>query len=317
MIVFGGNSFEHEISILSVNNVLKNIKGNFENIDVAGITRDNEWYLLKDNNEVSKNWLLNANKIESVIKFLKNYNLVFPVMHGAYGEDGRIQSFFELFNINYVGSNSYASHICMDKELTKLIADKFSIKQIPYVVVKKDEKIKNLGIDFPLIIKPANGGSSIGISVANSNKEFKKSIKEAFKYDEKIIVEKFINARDFECAVFEGKKLVVSTIGEIKSCNKFYDFEAKYIKESKTTIPALLDENIIKDIQNLAEKIFKIYNLKDFARIDFLYDDVNKDLYFNEINTIPGFTPISMFPLLFENKGYNFSKVIEEIINHQ
>ena len=299
LVLCGGNSFEYDISILSVKNIIKNIDTDLFNFKVVLISKENEWFL-------------NNKKIENIIDFIKGFDLVFPVMHGAFGEDGRIQGFFELFYIPYLGANSSSSKICFDKALTKLILDKYPIKQVPYVIINKGEKVSIR--DFPVIVKPANGGSSIGISVANNHKELKNALNEAFAFDDKVVVEKFIKCRELECAIIEDKNLIVSTVGEIESCNKFYDFEAKYEKESNIIIPAKIDKKVIKEIQTASKKIFNILGISGFARIDFLYDEENKELYFNEVNTIPGFTDISMFPLLFKEQKLDFSELITKII---
>ena len=307
LIIYGGNSYEHDISILSAENVIKGLKELNYEFDQIYISKENKWYLIKKEGKAE---LLN------IIEFLKRYDIIFPVMHGAYGEDGKMQAFLELFDIKYVGSNSVASMIGMNKYFTKLVCGKENIKQIPYFLLNKEDKIPSK-VDFPVIIKPANGGSSIGISVAHSLKELKSSLKNAFKYDKNVIVEKFINGLELECGIVENKKLIVGDVGEIKHNHEFYDYAAKYEDKSEIIIPAKINYKLKKLIQNETKKIFKILNLKDFARIDFLYDNVNDTLYFNEVNTIPGFTDISMFPLLFKGKKLDFSKLIATIIEQK
>ena len=189
--------------------------------------------------------------------------------------------------------------------------EKHKVNQVPYFTLKEKEKIPSK-VEYPVIVKPANGGSSIGINVAHSLKELKKHITEAFKYDKTVIVEKFITGKELECAILEDKKIIVGSVGEIKHNHEFYDFDAKYKDDSKVIIPANISKNLSQKIQKETKKIFKILNLKDFARIDFLYDDKNDILYFNEVNTIPGFTNISMFPRLFKN--LNFSDILYKII---
>ena len=304
LVLYGGASFEHDISLISASNVVKTLKNLKYEFDKVYISKENIWYFVKDNNKVE---LLN------IIEFLKKYDLILPIMHGAFGEDGRLQAFLELFNIKYIGSNSVASMISMDKYLTKVLIEKHSINQVPYFVLNKNEKI-NSNMEFPLIVKPANGGSSIGINIAKNKKELKEAVKNAFKYDSKVIVEKFIKAREFECAIVENKNLIVSNVGEIKYNHEFYDFTAKYEDNSEMIIPAKIKKDLIKKIQNEALEIFKILALKGFARIDFLYDEKEDILYFNEVNTIPGFTEKSMFPLLFKDKHLNFEKLLKMII---
>ena len=307
LIIYGGKSYEHEISCMSAKNIVDKLKELDYNFDQVYISKENKWYLIKKEGKA---------EILNIIEFLKRYDTIFPVMHGAFGEDGKIQAFLELFDIKYVGSDSVASMIGMDKYFTKLVCEKANIKQVPYFLLNKDDKIPSK-VDFPVIIKPANGGSSIGISVAHSLKELKASLKNAFKYDKKVIVEKFINGLELECGIVENKKLIVGDVGEIKHNHEFYDYVAKYEDKSEIIIPAKIKNSLKNRIQNETIKIFKVLNLKDFARIDFLYDYVNDTIYFNEVNTIPGFTDISMFPLLFKGKKLDFPKLISTIIEQK
>ena len=302
LIIYGGNSYEHEISLLSAENIISILKKEDVFFDQIFISKDNRWYLIKDDAKV---------EILNIIEFLKKYDLVFPIMHGAYGEDGHMQAFFELFNIPYVGSNSSSSIIAMNKYFTKIIVEKHNINQIPFTYMNNKEKIPSK-MEYPVIVKPTNGGSSIGINVAHSSKELKVYLKEAFKYDNSVIIEKFIRGKELECAIIDEKNLIVGNVGEIKHNHEFYDFEAKYKDKSEIIIPAKISKDLTKKIQTETKKIFKILNLKDFARIDFIYDDVNDILYFNEVNTIPGFTNNSMFPKLFEK--LSFEKIISKII---
>ncbi len=304
LLLYGGKSFEHDISCESAKNIINALKEGKYNFDQIYISKENEWFLIKEGDKV---------EIFNIIEFLKKYDFIFPIMHGAYGEDGRIQSFLELFNIKYIGSNSFSSMIAMDKYFTKLIIEKTDIKQVPYFIMMKDDKIPK-SIEYPVIVKPANGGSSIGISVASNINDLKKAVKEAFLYDNKVLIEKFIEARELECGILEDKKIIVGDVGEIKHNHKFYDFDAKYNDKSETIIPAKINKKLTKTIQQTAKKIFQILNLKDFARVDFLYDEKNDVLYFNEVNTIPGFTNISMFPLLFKSKKMDYTDVVLKLI---
>lgn len=304
LVLYGGNSYEHDISCISVQNVCKCLKNLRLSFDKVYISRENKWFLVQDD---GKSELLN------IVDFLKKYAIVFPVLHGSFGEDGRIQAFFELFGINYLGSNSLSSAIAMNKYLTKLVIEKTGIQQIPYFVLNKSDAIPE-NVEFPVIIKPLNGGSSIGISIAHSNSELKKSLKEGFKYDQNVIVEKFINGIDLECGIVELNKLIVGDVGEIRHSHEFYDYDAKYNEDSEIIIPAGIDKHLREEIQEYALKIFKALNLKDFARIDFILDKEKGTIYFNEVNTIPGFTEKSMFPILFQNKKLDFTKIIDKLI---
>lgn len=310
LILFGGNSYEHEVSCMSVNFVKNNIDNNLFNFELVGIDKENNWYIVDKNNDIDSNWKNNyINKINNIVEYIKKFDIVFPVIHGNTSEDGKLQSLFELYNIKYVGCNSYSSLICYDKLLTKLILEEHDIPQVPYVIYNDKTNIKN--IEYPVIIKPCKCGSSIGISVANNKKELIKGIKEAKKYDNNILIEKYIiKKRELECAVLEKKsKLIISDIGEIMNNDSWYDFDSKYKNKTETFI-SNIDKDTKKLIQHYSKKIFTILNCKDMSRIDFLYDINNKKLYFNEINTIPGFTEISMYPKLINDLGINYRKLL-------
>ena len=314
LILFGGNSFEHEISCKSVNFIIKNIDTNLFEYSVAGLDYNNNLYKVDKYLYINKNWKNNIKEqVIDIVSYFKSFDIIFPIIHGNTLEDGKLQSLFELFNIKYVGSNSYSSLISYDKLITKILLEKYSIPQVPYYIYNKDLNIKD--IKFPVIVKPCKCGSSIGISIANNKKELKNSIKKALKYDSQIIIEKFIkNNRELECAILQEKhKLVISDIGEIINNGKWYDYDSKY--ESKTdTVISDIDDKIKKEIKFYCSKIFKILNCSNLSRIDFLYDIENKKLYFNEINTMPGFTDISMYPKLMENEGISFKNLITNLL---
>ena len=237
-------------------------------------------------------------------------------MHGNPEENGNIQGMLNMFNIPYVGTDLLGSIISYDKDVTKTICSRYNIPQVPYITITENKPLKDINIDFPLIVKPAKCGSSIGINIANNLKELNKYLKEAFKYDDKIIIEKFVKARELECAALETKKLKLYPVGEIKACNTFYDYEAKYEGDTKLLIPAPINKELEKEIQEISKKIFKILSLKDLSRIDFLYDYNNKKLYFNEVNTMPGFTDTSMYPLLIKDKGISIKELITKLIEN-
>lgn len=312
LILFGGNSFEHNISCKSAKTILENIDTKKFNITSVGIF-ENNWYIFEDNLELLSNskWLEgNIKKIDNIVEFIKQFDKVFPIIHGNDGETGDLSGLFNLYNIDYVGSNILGHAIGYDKEITKIICSHYNIPQVEYITLHNNKHIKKIDINFPVIVKPASCGSSIGINIANNIKELNKYVNLAFKYDKKVIIEKFIKARELECAILEDKKIKVSTVGEIKSKNTFYDYESKYVLDSNLIIPAQLDKNIINKIQELSIKIFEILSLKDLSRIDFLYDYENNQIYFNEVNTIPGFTTISMYPQLFKEEGISIKELI-------
>lgn len=316
LVIFGGNSFEYKISCISAKTILENIDRSKYDVTALGITKDNHWYIFNDNIDLLKqDWTKGKiEEVTNIIEYLKAFDKIFPIIHGNPEENGNIQGLFELFNIKYVGTNLLGSIISYDKELTKIICNHHAISQVPYITITKEEELKEISIDFPVIIKPAKCGSSIGINIANNIEELNIHIKEAFKYDNKVIIEKYIKSRELECAVLFDKKLEASPIGEIKSANTFYDYESKYEKDSDLLIPAPISKELSKQIQELALKIYNILELKDLSRIDFLYDYNNNILYFNEVNTMPGFTGISMYPLLFKEKGISITDLITKII---
>lgn len=320
LILFGGNSSEHFVSCKSAKSIVENIDRNLFFYEMAGISFSGDWY--KFNDELS--YLENGNwldgrifLIDNVVDYLRHFDVVFPITHGNYGEDGRLQGFFDLFNIRYVGCKTMSSVIGFDKSLSKLVFDYLDIPQLPYMVIHKKYDIFSIieNIGFPMIVKPCCGGSSIGISKANNKKELVKAIKLAFNYDDKVIVEKFIFCRELECAVLGNRDFICSSPGEIKSCNDFYDYDAKYVQNSETIIPEM-DSNIVDRIHEYAGRIFIGMGIKDYARIDFFYDEHDDIIYVNEINTIPGFTNISMYPKLMENENISYTDLISILINN-
>lgn len=313
LLLFGTDSFEHEVSIISCKNIIKNIDRKKFIFDVVGISKDNEWFLVTDYEDLS---LYSDKQIYNVSEFVKMYDVIFPVIHGKNGEDGKLQGFLDICGIKYVGSNLISSSICMDKAYCKIICEKYRIPQIDYIILKKGEKL-NKKISYPVIVKPANGGSSIGISIVNNKKELKTSINNAFKYDDKIIIEKYIKARELECAVIETKNKIIIDVGEVLPSNTFYDYEDKYLKnETKYDLYPKIDKKIIKEIKDYSRIIFDILECKDLARIDFLYDYTNNKVYFNEINTMPGFTDISMYPMILSKNNLNLKDIITILINN-
>jgi len=319
LILFGGNSFEHEISCLSAKTILENIDTKKYKVTSIGIDKDNTWYLFNDNLNLltEGNWTIgNITKIDNIIEYLKQFDKVFPIIHGNPEENGNLQGMFNLFDIKYVGTDLLGSIISYDKAITKIFCEKHNIPQVPYQIITENKTIKNISIDFPIIIKPAKCGSSIGINIAKNIEELNKYLKLAFKYDNKVIIEKFIKSRELECAILKDKKLKVSPVGEIKSSNTFYDYEAKYLKESNLLIPANISKELTKEIQNISLKIFNLLELSNLARIDFLYDYNQKKLYFNGVNTMPGFTSISMYPMLFNNLKISTKELITKLIEN-
>ena len=261
---------------------------------------------------------VSCKSIDNIVEYLRCFDVVFPITHGNNGEDGKLQGFLDLFNIRYVGSKTTGSVVGFDKSLSKLFFNYLNIPQVPYIVVSEKYKVSSIinSLDFPMIVKPCSGGSSIGISKVNNKKELSKAIKNSLKYDDKVIIEKFVNCRELECALLGNKDFIISDLGEIKSCNDFYDYDAKYVQKSETVIPDDLPSSVVEKIKEYSGIIFKEMNIKDYSRIDFFYDESNDCIYVNEINTIPGFTTISMFPKLMEHENISYKDLISILINN-
>lgn len=314
ILVIGGESLEHRVSLESSKSILENIdKKKFQVLPVI-IGKDGTWY--EYHGEISNllNWEIEPiSVIENVPAVLKSCDVVFPMIHGAFGEDGRLQGFLELFHIPYVGCNSKTSMLGMDKEYMKMVAKEKDIPMLPYQVLTK-ENISEVN-NFPVILKPANGGSSIGIGVAHSKGELRKKYKKALACDSKVIMEKFASVRELEVGVLTNKKKTYfSSIGEILTDGNVYDYDKKYIDSMSTTTSASIPKEIEKRIYELAKKITSIFQLKGMTRIDFFYEEDTNSIYFNEINTIPGFTTISMYPKLWESKKMDYQKLLTNLL---
>lgn len=338
-VIFGGTSTEHEVSIVSGTSVIKNLNKEKYEIYPIYINKNGEWFKYTYQNQEFKvgDEIIGKEKIENIFEYLKKLDKVFPVLHGLGGEDGTIQGLLELLKIHYVGTRVLGSSICMDKAYTKLIFEKAEIPQAEYVYIRKNEddyifiekdfteekcdiyeliqKITEK-IEFPMFIKPSNSGSSVGINRANNALELAKAIEYASNYDNKILIEEKINGREIECAVLGNEEVEASCLGEILAAEEFYTFSAKYQnQESKTVIPADLPENLSNEVRNLAKKAYKAADCKGLSRVDFFVDDKNNKIYINEINTMPGFTQISMYPKLWEKSGMKYTELLDKLIS--
>ena len=295
LLIYGGESYEHDISIKSYNTIINNIDKTKYIVDSVYITKDNIW--------------LNNNKeIENIISFIKKFDVVFPIIHGFGGEDGKLQGMLDLFNIKYVGSKCGSSYICMDKIRTKEILSNYDIPITKYWLTKDN-------IEYPVIVKPSNGGSSIGITVVEKENNIYSAIDNAYKYDNRVIIEEFIkDPIEIECACIKNKNDLIIEIGSIEQNNTFYDYKTKYENDTiVTNLNPCISEELKEELKEYCNRIFNILNLDGFARIDFLYKD---KLYLNEINTIPGFTDISMFPMLISKTGISYKDIITMLIEN-
>ena len=337
-VVFGGMSTENKVSCVSANSVIKNLNKEKYDIFPIYIDKKGNWFEVTNLDIDEKTLEESENKIyiNNVMELLKTFNVVFPVLHGLYGEDGTIQGVFELLKVPYVGCGVLASSVGMDKVYSKIIFDKAGINQTKYIYIKKygdkyiyvDDVFNEESLDiegmsniiikklkFPMFVKPSNSGSSVGISKANNEEELKKAIVEASKFDRKILIEEGIVGREVECAVLGNENVISSCVGEIRAADEFYSYDAKYKnQESKTLIPADLSIEKSKEIQSLAIKAFKAIDGKGLSRVDFFIEKSTDKIYINEINTLPGFTSISMYPKLFEQTGIMYTELLDKLI---
>ncbi|HHV28454.1 D-alanine--D-alanine ligase [Acetivibrio mesophilus] len=354
LIVFGGQSSEHEVSRISVTSILKNIDSDKFDVSMMGITKDGKWLpysgpidkipsgeweqiSLKDRTRSITDKISLIDNIVSRVDHAgeldtasmndekgKKIDVVFPVLHGCNGEDGTIQGFFELAGIPYVGCGVLGSAVGMDKIYAKIIFEKAGIPQADYLYFTRKEIAANIDsvadrieekFRYPIFVKPSNAGSSVGVTKAHDKNELKEALIYAAKYDRKVLIEEFINGREVECAVLGNDDPIASTVGEIIPGNEFYDYKAKYIdNSSKIKIPADLPEETIEEIRDYAVKAFKALDCAGLSRVDFFVHKETGRVYINEINTMPGFTSISMYPMLWEASGIPYSELIERLI---
>lgn len=297
-VLFGGKSAEHEVSIASAKNIMVALDEKKYDITQIKITKDGKFNF----------------------KILENFDVVFPVLHGPFGEDGSMQGLLKLTNVPFVGAGVLGSAVGMDKDVMKRLLRDAGIPIGKFITVRGGDKIsftnfrKKFGL--PMFIKPANMGSSVGVSKVRNENEFEKAIKEAFKYDSKIIIEEFIPAREIECAVLGNDHPMASVPGEIIANQEFYSYDAKYIDEgSVAEIPAKIDKKTAKKVQELAIRTFQALNCEGMGRVDCFLNKKTGEVLVNEINTIPGFTDISMYPKLWEASGIPQTKLLDRLID--
>ena len=365
-IICGGRSAEHEVSIVSAASILNALDKNKYNTSVITIDKNGQWHSINPENFLSHAKsvasasitgiatgttpvsLIPYKREQQVVEVINNVNqsnsgltptnskqrkevpgsfdVIFPVLHGTYGEDGTIQGLFELANIPYVGSGVIGSALGMDKELSRKLFKAAGIPTVPTVAIRKSEFLKNSSaifeklqneLGYPYFIKPANAGSSIGVFKIKSLADCKTSFEKSFQYDVKILAEKAIDARELEVSVLGNNEPKASIVGELLPKHEFYSYEAKYLdpEGALIEIPAKnISPEITKKIQTYAIEAFKALECRGLARVDFFLDKKTNALYLNEINTIPGFTQISMYPKMWEASGVSYSKLIDELI---
>ncbi|MDF2473847.1 MAG: D-alanine--D-alanine ligase [Anaerocolumna sp.] len=337
-VLFGGQSSEHEVSCVSATTIISNINSDLYNVVMIGITKDGRWLKVNSLEDIkSGQWvkgnvtaIISPDASHKAVLFLENnkvvlekIDVVFPALHGLLGEDGTVQGLLELAGIPYVGCGVVASGVSMDKLFTKIIVDKLGVKQAKYVAVNKrelekmDQVVEKIEkeLKYPVFIKPSNAGSSRGISKAAKREELMKGLAIAAEHDKKILVEEGINGREVECAVLGGNEPKASGVGEILAAADFYDYDAKYNNaESKTIIGPELPGNAAELIREYAVKVFKAVDGYGLSRVDFFVERETGEVIFNEINTLPGFTAISMYPMLWEAKGIGKPQLIDKLI---
>lgn len=353
-VLFGGRSAEHEVSLQSAMNVIQYLDPSRFEITPIGVDKQGKWFL--GNDIFTKS--LEQNKVHALHADdhawftpewigkpaeklpLKNglpktagqpplFDVVFSVMHGTFCEDGTLQGLLELADLPYVGCGVLASAVGMDKDISKRLAIHADILVAPYVVIRHDQwqNHPEIGIQqiekelaYPVFAKPANTGSSIGISKAKNREQLRDALNEAFRFDTKVLVEKGLEIHELEVAVLESLESssdpIVSVVGEIKPRHEFYSYEAKYIDEqgAELLIPAPLPETVLEKVRAIARKLFRVLECEGMARVDLFLEKTTGKIYFNEINTIPGFTKISMYPKLMEASGMAYSALLTHLI---
>ena len=337
-VIFGGQSSEHEISCLSAPNVIDHINKEKYNLVLIGITKEGHWVKTESVDQIRDgSWLrsqvsavLSPDATKKGIYFLQGeetsfcpVDVVFPVLHGLWGEDGTLQGILEMARIPYVGCGVLASAVSMDKFVTKVLVNRLGIRQAAFVPVLREEMEEDLEavmnrveatIPYPVFVKPSRAGSSRGVNKAENREKLEAALKEAALHDRKILVEEMITGREIECAVLGGYRAKASGVGEILAAAEFYDFDAKYNNaDSRTVVDPVLPEGSAEKVRECAVKIFEAVDGFGLSRVDF-FVKADGEVVFNEINTLPGFTAISMYPMLWEQQGVSKDELVEELI---
>ena len=341
-ILFGGMSPEHEVSLRSAESVLNNIDKSKYNVFPVGITKEGDWILFggKDYSMLpSGEWLHHPENRRATISPVRGQGLlnfegdcvvreridvVFPVLHGENGEDGAMQGLLKLAGIPYVGPHVAASAVAMDKTLTKLVADQAQVPQAAWQLVRRNDlgnrmtatvELLESRFRYPMFVKPAGTGSSVGVSKAADRDALRKALDAAAAFDDKVLVEEFIHGREIEVAVMGNGNPVASICGEIDSGAEFYDYEAKYVTDTSVAyVPARIPEDIQEQVREAAVKVYKAIGCKGLSRVDFFVTYEGNRVVFNEINTLPGFTSISMYPKLFAASGIPYPELIDSLL---
>ncbi|HLI71354.1 MAG TPA: D-alanine--D-alanine ligase [Ktedonobacteraceae bacterium] len=348
-LIFGGRSGEHEVSLASANAVMANLDSEKYEVVPLGITKEGSWLLgteprqlIAAEQEATSELTTSASttavtltgdpSVRRLIPVQSGPDLgsqgaldvIFPVLHGTYGEDGSLQGLLDMANIPYVGCGVLGAALGMDKEKMKMIFQVVGLPIVDYYVFRRNEWERSPAsimdtieqrLGYPAFVKPVNLGSSVGINKAHDRHELEHAIDVAAEYDHKVIVEHGINCREFECAVLGNDEPVASVVGEIVSSNEFYDYRAKYIDgKSQAIIPADIPQETAEVIRRQSIKAFTALDLSGLARVDFFLEKETGEVYINEVNTMPGFTEISMYPKLWEASGLSYTQLLDRLI---
>jgi D-alanine-D-alanine ligase len=347
-LIFGGRSGEHEVSLASAESVMANLDRNKYEIVPIGITREGSWLLgtepralrAAEPNAIHDTGLERARAvtltgdprlrrlipIENGEELGNNgaIDVIFPVLHGTYGEDGTLQGLLEMANVPYVGCGVLGSALGMDKEKMKLIFQAVGLPVAEYLVYRRNQWERSpesildaveQRLGFPCFVKPVNLGSSVGVTKAHDRLELEHAINVAAEYDRKIIIERGLNCREVECAVLGNDEPIASVVGEVIASNEFYDYRAKYIDgKSQVVIPAEIARETSEEVRRQAVQAFLALDLSGLARVDFFIEKETDQVYINEVNTLPGFTTISMYPKLWEASGLSYAQLIDRLI---
>jgi D-alanine-D-alanine ligase len=338
-LIYGGANSEHEVSIVSARSVMHYLDKNSYEVLPIYITQKGQWRVgeseLLDSGKTinqlqdrsSQDSVTERNQSTTIVPAsIKDSHIVFPLLHGKLGEDGTIQGMLEMLGIPYVGSKVLASAMCMDKDIQKQLCAANNIPIVPHIAFTKNtfknstsktlQSIEQT-LAYPLFVKPAKAGSSVGVSKARNRQQLEEGITLAFEHDTKVVIEQAVpNAREIECSVLGNETPEASVLGEIIPHHEFYDYEAKYIaSDSESIIPADLPNSVSEEIRAMAIKAFQVMQCSGLARVDFLVDRETNEIYLNELNTMPGFTPISMYPKLWKATGLSYSALLEKLIS--
>ncbi|MGI5894458.1 MAG: D-alanine--D-alanine ligase family protein [Candidatus Merdivicinus sp.] len=341
-VIFGGASSEHEVSCVSASSVISNIPADDYEIICIGITKKGKWLFYPGEWDLiaNGNWekhpdccpcmVSTDNAKKGIYKILDDQTVsflsidcFFPVLHGKNGEDGTIQGLFEMSMIPYVGCDTCSSAICMDKAYSHVILENAGIKMTPWILCRRSdrfrpEQIAQKVVDsfgFPVFVKPANAGSSVGVSKAKDENELEQAVKLAFIHDDKVLIEKAVTGIEVECAVLGNTDPEASVLGEIKPANEFYDYEAKYENAaSELFIPARISQDLSYQVRGIAVEAFKAMGCTGLARVDFFVNPTTQEIFLNELNTMPGFTSISMYPKLWDATGVSYGALLDKLI---